>query len=137
MGIMSRYPSLVAVVSILMVSFLGGCATGRRATKKDINLFSPGVAPEVGIDQVGQPATTTTSRAGTTVDVFTFVQGTRPSGKPARPVEPELAEQAEILALMEQSGRSPLAALTGKKLTVQVNYDDSLRVRDTVLLRAE
>lgn len=134
---MPRRPSLLSLVSILLVFPLTGCVTGSRATKKDINVFRPGVAREVVIDEIGRPAGTTTSRAGTTVDVFTFVQGTRPSGKPPRPVEPELAEDVELLALMERSGRSPLDSLTGKKLTVQVNYDGDLRVKDTVLLRVE
>jgi hypothetical protein len=127
----------VGLVFVLLVSLLAGCATSRVETKKDINVFRPGVAREVVIDEVGAPVSTTKSRAGNTVDVFTFVQGTAPSGKPARPVEPEMAEQVELLALMEQGGRSPLSALTGKKLTVQVNYDGDLRVMDTVLLRAE
>ena len=134
---MSRRFSFSGLVFILMVSLLAGCATSRSATKKDINVFRPGVAREVVIDEVGAPLSTTTSRAGYMVDVFAFVQGTKASGKPARPVEPELAEQVELLALMEQSGRSPLSALTGKKLTVQVNYDADLRVKDTVLLRSE
>lgn len=127
----------VGLVCVVLFSLLAGCATSRTETKKDINVFRPGVAREVVIDEVGAPVSTTTSRAGNTVDVFTFVQGSAPSGKPARPVEPEMAEQVELLALMEQSGRSPLSALTGKKLTVQVNYDGDLRVMDTVLLRAE
>lgn len=134
---MFRRPSLLGLVFALLLSVLAGCATSRTATKKDINVFRPGVAREIVIDEVGAPVSTTTSRAGNTVDVFTFVQGTAPSGKPPRPVEPELAEEVELLALMEQSGRSPLSALTGKKLTVQVNYDGDLRVMDTVLLRVE
>jgi len=116
---------------------LAGCATPKTATKKDINVFRPGVAREVMIDEVGAPVSTTTSRAGYMVDIFAFTQGTKPSGKPPRPVEPELAEQIEFPALLEQSGRSPLSALTGKKLTVQVNYDEDLRVKDTVLLSSE
>lgn len=134
---MFRHPSLFGLVLALMLSVLAGCATSRTATKKDINVFRPGVAREIVIDEVGAPVSTTTNRAGLTVDVFTFVQGTAPSGKPPRPVEPELAEEVELLALMEQSGRSPLASLTGKKLSVQVNYDADLRVKDTVLLRVE
>lgn len=134
---MLRHPSFLGLVFALTFSLLAGCATSKTATKKDINVFRPGVAREIVIDEVGAPVSTTTSRAGNTVDVFTFVQGTAPSGKPARPVEPEMAEQVELLALMEKDGRSPLSALTGKKLSVQVNYDADLRVKDTVLLRVE
>ncbi len=83
------------------------------------------------------PASTTTSRAGNTVDVFTFVQGTAPSKKTPRPLEPEQAESAEWMLLLEKSGRSPTAVFNGKKLTVQVNYDAELRVKDTVMLRME
>lgn len=115
-----------------------GCATkASRLPRKDLTVLQPGVAREVVIDELGQPASTTTSRAGTTVDVFTFVQGTKPSGKPPRPVEPEQAEAHEWMQLLGQAGKSPLGYLDGKKLSVQVNYDAGLRVKDTVLLRVE
>ncbi|MDF3057683.1 MAG: hypothetical protein K0R17_1898 [Rariglobus sp.] len=97
----------------------------------------PGVTRAAVIDELGTPVSTTTSRAGTTVDIFTFVQGTAESKKAPRPVEPEQAEATEVLALLDQSGKSPTKLLTGKKLTVQVNYDAEERVRDTVLLRME
>lgn len=42
-----------------------------------------------------------------------------------------------MLALLEQSGQSPLSAFTGKKITMQVNYDAAGRVTDTILLRME
>lgn len=106
-------------------------------TRKDLSVFMPGVPRSAVIAELGQPASTTKSRTGTTVDIFTFVQGTAPSKNPPRPVEPEQADATELLALMEQSGHSPTALLTGKKLTVQVNYDAEERVRDTVTLRME
>lgn len=89
------------------------------------------------IDEFGTPASATLSRAGLPVDVFTFVQGTAPANKTPRPVEPEQAEAAEWMALLEHSGYSPTALLAGKKITVQVNYDAQGRVTDTVLLRME
>ena len=123
----------------LALSFaLVGCATkASRATRKDMSVLQPGVAREVVIDELGAPTSTTTSRAGTTVDVFTFVQGTKPSGKAPRPVEPEQAEATELLLLLEKGGKSPLAYFDGKKLSVQVDYDRSLRVQKSTMLRIE
>jgi hypothetical protein len=97
----------------------------------------PGVHRAAVIDELGRPVSTTTSRAGTIVDIFTFVQGTAPSKKTPRPVEPEQADATQLLILLEQTGRSPTEMLTGKKLTLQVNYDTEERVHDTVLLRLE
>ena len=118
-------------------ALLTGCATSRPETKKDLSVFQPGVPRATVIDELGAPVSTTKSRQGNTVDIFTFVQGTAPSNKPPRPVEPEQADATELLALLEHTGRSPTALLTGKKLTIQVNYDDDERVRDIVTLRME
>lgn len=115
-----------------------GCATkASRVPRKDLSVLQPGVARAVVIDELGAPASTTTSRAGNTVDVFSFVQGTAESGKAPRPVEPEQAEATEMLLLLEKTGVSPLKYFDGKKLTVQVNYDHEQRVKDTVMLRIE
>ncbi len=133
---MRHFTLIVLLVTGLIASFLGGCAS-RTATKKDLTVFMPGAARAAVIDELGSPVSTTTSRAGTTVDIFTFVQGTRQSKKAPRPVEPEQAEATEVLALLDQFGHSPTKLLTGKKMTVQVNYDTDERVRDTVLLRME
>lgn len=100
-------------------------------------MLQPGVARAAVIDELGTPVSTTTSRAGTTVDIFTFVQGTAESKKAPRPVEPEQAEAAEWMLLLEKTGHSPTAVFNGKKLTMQVNYDSAGRVKDTVLLRLE
>ncbi|CAM2848942.1 hypothetical protein [Rariglobus hedericola] len=130
--------SLFTTGSLAAILFLTGCASSTSsATRKDLNVLQPGTTRAVVIDELGIPATTSTSRAGLQMDVFTFVQGTAASKKAPRPVEPEQAEQTEMLALLEQNGTSPLAALSGKKLTVQVNYDEAGRVKDTVLLRME
>lgn len=115
----------------------GGCATASRVPRKDLSVLQPGVAREVVIDELGKPASTTTSRAGTVVDVFSFVQGTGESKKAPHPVEPEQAEATEMLLMLEKGGHSPLKYFDGKKLTVQVNYDPALRVKDTVMLRIE
>ena len=131
-------PTLIAFfVTGLIASLLGGCTTTRTETKKDLSVFMPGVARAVVIDELGAPISTTKSRAGTTVDIFTFVQGTAQSKKAPRPVEPEQADAAEMMAILDQFGQSPTKLLTGKKMTIQVNYDAEERVRDTVLLRME
>lgn len=117
---------------------LGGCATkASRVPRKDLSVLQPGVAREVVIDELGKPASTTTSRAGNTVDVFTFVQGTGERTRAPRPVEPEQAEATELLLLLEKTGASPLKYFDGKKLTVQVNYDHAQRVQDTAMLRID
>ncbi|MET0262337.1 MAG: hypothetical protein ABW223_05525 [Rariglobus sp.] len=116
--------------------FFSGCAS-RSATKKDLNVLLPGTPRAVVIEEFGAPASTGTSRAGLQMDVFTFVQGTAASKKTPRPVEPEQAEQVEMMALLEQNGGSPLSMMAGKKITMQVNYDADSRVKDTVLLRME
>jgi hypothetical protein len=130
-------PTLSALCSsLLFLIFLGGCAS-RTEKKKDLSVFMPGVARTAVIEELGQPVSTATSRAGTKMDVFTFVQGTAPSKKPPRPVEPEQEDATEVLALLDQFGQSPTKLLTGKKLTLQVNYDAEERVQNTVLLRME
>lgn len=121
------------VVSLLLLS----SCTSATATKKDLNVLQPGVPRAEVIDELGIPVSSTVSRAGLPVDIFTFVQGTKPSNKPPRPVEPEQADTVALTALLEHSGHSPTALLNGKKLTVQVNYDAESRVTDTVLLRME
>ncbi len=131
-------PSLNVLCLIVgLVLLLAGCASTRSATKKDLSVLQPGVSRAAVIDELGTPVSSTISRAGLPVDIFTFVQGTAPSKKPPRPVEPEQADAAELLVILEQTGRSPTAMLTGKKLTLQVNYDAEERVKDTVLLRME
>jgi hypothetical protein len=51
---MLRHPSsLLGLVFMLLLSLLAGCATSKTATKKDINVFRPGVAREIVIDEVG------------------------------------------------------------------------------------
>jgi hypothetical protein len=128
---------LVALCIVGLTLLSAGCVSSRTETKKDLTVLQPGVAREAVIYELGNPATSTKSRAGLPVDVFVFVQGTAPSKKAPRPVEPEQADAVEILALLEQSGYSPTALLTGKKLTLQVNYDADERVTNTVLLRME
>ena len=128
---------LVALCVLSLTVFSSGCVSSRTETKKDFTVLQPGVSREAVIYELGNPVTSTKSRAGLPVDVFTFVQGTAPSKKTPRPVEPEQADAVEILALLEQSGFSPTALLTGKKLTLQVNYDAEERVTNTVLLRME
>jgi hypothetical protein len=135
-------PSLsFGVATLLLAVAFAGCATkASRLPRKDLSVLQPGVAREVVmvvIDELGAPASTTKSRSGNTVDVFTFVQGTGKSDKAPRPVEPEQAEATELLLLLEKSGKSPLRTFDGKELTVQVNYDAGLRVKDTVMLRIE
>jgi hypothetical protein len=131
-------PTRLASLCVLgLALFAAGCASTRTETKKDLTVVQPGVSREAVIYELGNPVSSTTSRAGLPVDVFTFVQGAAPSKKAPRPVEPEQADAVEILALLEQSGYSPTALLTGKKLTLQVNYDSEERVTDTVLLRME
>lgn len=128
---------LVALCVFGLVLFAAGCSSTRTETKKDLTVVQPGVAREAVIYELGDPVTSTRSRDGLPVDVFVFVQGTATDKKAPRPVEPEQADAIEILALLEQSGFSPTAPLTGKKLTLQVNYDAEERVTDTVLLRME
>lgn len=132
-----KRPLLATALLASLSLFLGCASSASKIPKKDLNALQPGTPRTVVIDEFGPPVSTATGRAGTQVDVFTFVQGTADSKKPPRPVEPEQAEAAEMLALLEQSGRSPMAMLAGKKLTVQVNYDAGGRVIDTVLLRME
>jgi hypothetical protein len=133
---MTRSFAAVLCVFIIVGWLLGGCAS-TRATKKDLSVLMPGVARAAVIDELGPPASTTTSRTGGQVDVFTFVQGTRESKKPPRPVEPEQAEAAQVMVLLGQLPHSPLNLLSGKKISVQVNYDEEACVRDVVLLRLE
>lgn len=128
---------LIALCMLGLTLLAAGCVSSRMETKKDLSVLQPGVSRAAVIDELGQPVSSTLSRARLPVDVFTFVQGTAPSNKPPRPVEPEQADAVEVLALLEQSGRSPTALFTGKKLTIQVNYDAGRRVQDTVLLRME
>jgi hypothetical protein len=132
-------PSLsFGVAALSLAVAFAGCATkASRLPRKDLSVLQPGVAREVVIDELGAPASTSKSRAGNTVDVFTFVQGTGKADKAPRPVEPEQAEATELLLLLEKSGKSPLRTFDGKELTVQVNYDAGLRVKDTVMLRIE
>lgn len=134
---MRQFFTLALAVAGLAATLLAGCMTARTETKKDLSVFQPGVPRATVIDELGAPVSTTKSRQGNTVDIFTFVQGPAPSKKPPRPVEPEQADAAEMLALLEHTGRSPTALLTGKKLTIQVNYDADERVRDIVTLRME
>jgi len=128
---------LLALCAVGLALFSAGCVSSRTETKKDLTVLQPGVAREAVIYELGNPVTSTKSRAGLPVDVFIFVQGTAPSKKVPRPVEPEQADAVEIFALLERSGHSPTALLVGKKLTLQVNYDAEERVTDTVLLRME
>ena len=129
-------PLLLAGLLVSLLCF-AGCSTTPAATKKDLSVLQPGVSRATVIDELGKPVSSTVSRAGLPVDVFTFVQGTKPSPKPPRPVEPEQADAVEIMALMEQSGYSPTSLLTGKKITLQLNYDTDERVINTVVLRME
>lgn len=132
-----RRPTLIVLLLTGLIALVFAGCTSRTETKKDLSVFMPGATREAVIYELGAPVSTTKSRAGNTVDIFTFVQGTAPSKKAPRPVEPEQAEATEVLALLDQFGRSPTKLLTGKKLTIQVNYDAEERVRDTVLLRME
>lgn len=133
----SRPTSLAIVMMGLFAVLLGGCSTKPKETKKDLSVFMPGVARAAVIDELGTPVSTTQSRDGHTVDIFTFVQGAAPSDKPPRPVEPEQADATQLLVILDQFGHSPTKLLIGKKLTVQVNYDAEERVRDIVTLRME
>lgn len=135
---MPRFPASAFFPITCLASLLlfAGCAS-TLATRKDLNALQPGTPRAVVIDEFGAPVSSGTSRTGLQMDVFTFVQGTADSRKAPRPVDPEHAESAEMLALLEQSGHSPLSALAGKKITMQVNYDAAGRVTDTILLRME
>ena len=134
---MQRPHSLLFTGLLFSFFLFVGCATTPTATKKDLSVLQPGVSRATVIDELGRPVSSTLNRAGLPVDVFTFVQGTKPGNKPPRPVEAEQADAAEIMALVEQSGHSPTALLAGKKITLQVNYDADERVINTVLLRME
>jgi hypothetical protein len=117
------------------LTFAAGCATlPVSVTRKDFSSLKPGVARLEVLDEFGPPLSTTTNKAGNTVDIFRFVQGSRPSNKAPRPIEPEEADAQMLKVLLEKTGASPEAMLDGQTLTLQVNYDPTGRVEDTFLL---
>lgn len=133
---MRSSPLLVLLIAGFIASLSTGCAS-RKETRKDLTVFMPGVERAALLHELGTPVSTTPSRDGHTVDIFTFVQGTAESKNPPRPVEPERAEATQAMVLLGQLPYSPTRILTGKKITMQVNYDAEERVRDVVLLRLE
>lgn len=149
----SLFSLLALCVGTGAVLLAGGCASSSKTTtnssspavpvksteveKKDLSVLNPGTPRATVIDELGAPATTSKSRTGQTVDVFTFVQGTAESSKTPRPVEAENAEATELMALFGQTGFSPTGMLNGKKISVQVNYDEALLVTSTVVLRIQ
>jgi hypothetical protein len=120
---------------VLAAGVLGGCAsTTKSADRRDVSVIRTGVARVEILKELGTPVSTTKSKDGNQVDIFTFVQGMNPAGQVPQPIDPEEADAQMMKIMLKQRGISPEAMFDGKTLTVQVNYDQDDRVADTFLL---
>lgn len=128
---------MLVLTCALLLALFSGCATQPAPVRHDLNVLMQGTPRANVIDELGRPASSIRGQGGSRIDVFTFVQGEKPSGKPARPVSADQAEAAEWKALLGGFGLSPDTMLKGKKITVQVFYDSEDNVKDTVLLRMD
>ncbi|MFA6288114.1 MAG: hypothetical protein WC661_12085 [Opitutaceae bacterium] len=125
----------LALAVVLAAGLLGGCAsTTKSADRRDVSVIRTGVARAEILKELGTPVSSTKSKDGNQVDIFTFVQGVKPAGQVPRPIEREEADAQMLKVMLKQTGFSPDAIFDGKTLTVQVNYDQDERVVDTFLL---
>ncbi len=125
----------LALVVVFAAGMLSGCAsTTKSADRRDVSVIRTGVARAEILKELGTPVSSTKSKDGNQVDIFTFVQGVKPAGQTPRPIEPEEADAQMMKIMLKKTGFSPDAMFDGQTLTVQVNYDQDDRVADTFLL---
>jgi len=120
---------------MLAAGVLGGCAsTAKSADRHDVSVIRTGQARAEILEELGTPVSSTKSKDGNQVDIFTFVQGVKPGGQVPRPIAPEEADAQMLKIMLNKAGIAPEAMFDGQILTVQVNYDRDDRVADTFLL---
>jgi len=125
----------LALAVVFAAGMLSGCASATKsADRRDMSVIRTGVARAEILKELGTPVSSTKSKDGNQVDIFTFVQGVNPAGQVPRPIEPEEADAQMMKIMLKKTGLSPDAMFDGKTLTVQVNYDQDDRVADTFLL---
>lgn len=122
-----RSPSLFPSTTLALVAVLAsGCATGDKdwMKRKDVTALCAGRTRAEVLKQFGPPQTTTTSKQGTLIDTFRFLEDALHGEEDGDSVEMQSVRQLAIT-------HDPLV---GKLLSVRVDYDLREVITDTYLI---
>ena len=128
-----RWWSLLVLAVVLVVA--GGCVSSTpRLAHHDVTVIQLGMTRADVLKELGRPVTSTRDKAGLPVEIFTFVQESKPGARKPQPIDPSEEDEQTMKILFAKAGFSASAMLEGQTLTVQVNYDENDVVKHTLLL---
>lgn len=126
------------LVSLLLALWLGGCAVvaaTQQPPKKNLALLSTGTPRQSLITEFGAPARVKQVE-GRSAEIFDFVDGYTETEKIGRAAAHGVADVATLF-LWELAGTPLENANSGRRMLVQVTYDDAGLVDQVVYLKAE
>lgn len=118
------------IVFMLIVIGCSGCSVymaAKQPTARNMDVMNVGTPRAVVLGEFGQPVTTEI-KDGQRVDVFAFTQGYSKGAKTSRAVFHGLAD-VFTLGLWEAVGTPAEAVFDGTKVSYQIEYDVSDRVK--------
>ena len=121
----------VAVGAIVLLA-TAGCSVvmaAKQPDAKDLSVLTPGTPRSMVVGELGAPAWSG-ERDGAKVEVFAFVDGYSKPVKVARAFFHGVAD-VFTYGLWEVIGTPTEAIFTGKKMKVEVVYDDEERVKSS------
>ncbi|PAW80555.1 MAG: hypothetical protein B9S33_18255 [Pedosphaera sp. Tous-C6FEB] len=129
----------VIILTCLMataISLLSGCSVfmaAKQPPKKDLTVLNVGTPRNVIIAELGSPVHTET-KDGLRMDIYNFVQGYSKGAKAGRAVFHGAADVL-TLGLWEVVGTPTEGTFDGNRMSVEVRYDASDRVREVVTIK--
>jgi len=138
-GLQQRPPVVKAMVGgvfgALFLSLLIGCSVvmaTRQPGRKNLAVLKPGTERDVVVGELGAPVSTERLDGGRK-DIYTFVQGYSAGVKTSRMIFHGVADVFSF-GLWEAVGTPVEAIFDGKKITVQVVYDQNEKVKESLTL---
>lgn len=128
--------TFAALFTLALAVSSSGCSVvmaAKQPPRKDLSVLSVGTPRSLLIAELGQPVSTTTTRDGKTVDVFSFQQGYSKVAKGGRALFHGVADVATF-GLWEVLGTPTEMVFDGTKMSYEVTYDDEDRVENIVNL---
>jgi hypothetical protein len=120
----------------LSIHLLTGCSVfmaAKQPPKKDLTVLNVGTPRNVLIAELGSPVHTET-KDGLRTDVYNFVQGYSKGAKAGRAVFHGAADVL-TLGLWEVVGTPTEATFDGNRMSVEVRYDASDRVKEVITIK--
>lgn len=127
---------MLGVCAIVLMATTG-CSVfmaAKQPDAKDLSVLNPGTPRQMLLAELGAPVWSG-EREGSKVEVYSFVDGYSRAAKAARAFFHGAAD-VFTLGLWEVIGTPAEAIFSGKKMTVEVVYDDVDRVRTSRVIES-